>query len=212
MRFWSSTSPVMVGPLGLRWRSIEEYSHVVQSLITTSGLGSATLIGHSMGSLIGLELGNTEQVDVLVLTGAASEMPVHPELLSAAEATDPKAFELVTAWSFGKPAHLGGHPGAGVWMTGGGHRLLQRSPVGVLGTDLTACNQYDHGKAAAAAVSVPTLILSGSKDRMTPPKANRALADIVPNAQLDVIEGAGHMMMLESPNETLAAFRRFIED
>jgi pimeloyl-ACP methyl ester carboxylesterase len=46
---------------------------------------------------------------------------------------------------------------------------------------------------------------------MTPPKANRALAEMVPGAQLEVIEGAGHMMMLESPNETLATFRAFLE-
>lgn len=196
---------------GPAMESIEEYAHLLQGLISVSGLGSATIVGHSMGSLIALELGDSDRVESLVLTGAAAEMPVHPELLQAAEAGDPKAFELITAWGFGKPAHLGGHPGAGVWMTGGGLRLLQRSPVGALGTDLAACNRYEGGKVAATAVKVPTLVVSGSKDRMTPPKANRALAEMVPGAQLEVIEGAGHMMMLESPNETLATFRAFLE-
>lgn len=191
--------------------SIGAHSEIVKKLISASGLGTATLVGHSMGSLIALELGNSDAVDRLVLTGAAAEMPVHPELLAAAQADDHKAVELVTAWGYGKPAHLGGHPGAGVWLTGGGMRLLERSSSGVLGRDLAACNAYEGGKQAAATVSVPSLVLSGSKDRMTPPAAGRTLANEIPGGAFEVIEGAGHMMMLEAPNETLSALRVFIE-
>ena len=192
--------------------SVAEYASVVEDLIRVAGLGSATLVGHSMGSLIALELGRSDLVERIVLTGAAAEMPVHPDLLAAAQANDPKAFELITAWGFGKPAHLGGHPGAGVWMTGGGLRLLERIPDGVLAADLEACSGYDGGKEAATAISAPTMVLSGSHDRMTPAKAGRALAEAIPNATYEVLPGAGHMMMLEAPNEPLLALRRFIED
>lgn len=191
--------------------SIEEYAGIVEAAIMEAGLRKATVVGHSMGSLIGLELGSSESVERLVLTGAAMELPVHPELLEAAQAGDQKAFDLVTAWGYGKPSHLGGHPGAGVWMTGGGLRLLERSPAGVLGQDLSACNEYSAGKQAARAVRVPTLVIAGSKDRMTPLAASKELVDAIPDSRIDIIEGAGHMMMLEAPNETLASMRRFIE-
>ncbi len=196
------------GPVG---ETIQHSAETVENLIGAAGLKRATVIGHSMGSLIGLELGNSNVVDRLVLTGAALRLPVHPELLEAAQAEDQKAFDLITAWGFGKPAHLGGHPGAGVWMTGGGLKLLERSPPGVLGQDLVACNEYDGGPDAAAAVSVPTLVIAGSKDRMTPLKASKELADSIRDARFEVIDGAGHMMMLEAPNETLAILRSFIE-
>lgn len=191
--------------------SVEAYAAIVEDAIRASGLQSAAVIGHSMGSLIALELGDSDVVDRLILTGANAKMPVHPELLAAAESDPSKAFDLVTAWGFGKPAHLGGHPGAGVWMTGGGLRLLERSPPGVLAQDLAACNSYEGGEAAAIQVAVPCLVLAGSKDRMTPPAAARALADGIDGARFEVIDGAGHMMMLEAPNETLAAMRRFLE-
>ncbi|MBT8199331.1 MAG: alpha/beta hydrolase [Acidimicrobiia bacterium] len=191
--------------------SIEECSGIIEGAIVTSGLRKATIVGHSMGSLIALELGASESVERLILTGAALELPVHPELLAAAQAGDQKAFDLITAWGYGKPSHLGGHPGAGVWMTGGGLRLLERSPAGVLGQDLSACNAYAGGERAAGAVGVPTLVIAGSMDRMTPLAASKALVDMIPDSRLDIIEGAGHMMMLEAPNETLASMRRFLE-
>ena len=45
------------------------------------------------------------------------------------------------------------------------------------------------------------------KDMMTPPKARRALAALIKDARTVVLPGAGHMLMTERPDETLAALR-----
>ncbi len=57
----------------------------------------------------------------------------------------------------------------------------------------------DHDKLAALPVleDVETLVLVGSKDVMTPVSHSRAIAEALPHAQLVVLEGAGHMVMLE---------------
>jgi pimeloyl-ACP methyl ester carboxylesterase len=137
-------------------------------------------------------------------------MPVHPDLLAAAEADDHRAFDLVTDWGHGRAAHLGGHPAPGLWLLGGGERLLERSRPGVLHRDLQACNAYANGEAAAAAVTCPTLLVLASDDLMTPARAGRKLAGLIAGSQAVAIPGAGHMMMLERADDTLDALRDFL--
>jgi pimeloyl-ACP methyl ester carboxylesterase len=57
----------------------------------------------------------------------------------------------------------------------------------------------DHDKLEALDVlrDVQTLILVGSKDKLTPLDHSRTMADALPSAQLVVVEGAGHMVQLE---------------
>jgi 3-oxoadipate enol-lactonase len=53
----------------------------------------------------------------------------------------------------------------------------------------------------AAAIRVPTLVLCGAEDRVTPPARSTALAELIPGAQCELIEGAGHLSNLERPDE-----------
>jgi 3-oxoadipate enol-lactonase len=53
----------------------------------------------------------------------------------------------------------------------------------------------------ASAIRVPTLVLCGSQDRVTPPALSHVLAQAIPGAQQGVIEGAGHLGNIEKPAE-----------
>jgi 3-oxoadipate enol-lactonase len=53
----------------------------------------------------------------------------------------------------------------------------------------------------AAAIRVPTLVLCGAEDRVTPPALSAVLAKLIPAARLDLIERAGHISNLERPHE-----------
>lgn len=53
--------------------------------------------------------------------------------------------------------------------------------------------------AALATITVPTLVLVGSEDAITPPSAARTIATGIPGARLEIIPGAGHMAPLEAP-------------
>lgn len=60
----------------------------------------------------------------------------------------------------------------------------------------------------AQEIDVPTLILCGDRDLVTPPELSNALLDLVPEARLQLIQGAGHISNLERPDE----FNQAVED
>jgi pimeloyl-ACP methyl ester carboxylesterase len=189
--------------------TIADMAEWTAALLDVSGVKTAKLIGHSMGSLIALELAarHPGKVSALVLVGTAAAMTVGPDLLKAAEANDHAAVDMVAIWGLGHAAGLGGSLAPGLWMHGGAQRLLERCRDGVLFNDLSACNTYRNAAAAAATIKVPATLVLGERDMMTPVKAGRALAAAIPNARTVVLAGAGHMMMVERPDELLAAMR-----
>ncbi len=52
-----------------------------------------------------------------------------------------------------------------------------------------------------SAIRVPALVVGGTADVLTPPKYQRYLAEQLPRAQLELVEGAGHMLPFEVPHE-----------
>ena len=178
-------------------------------LLDAAGAARAKLVGHSMGSLIALETAarHPAKVSALGLIGTAATMTVGPDLLKAAEANDPTAIDMVSIWGLGFQAELGGSLAPGLWMHGGAQRVLQQCRPGVLFSDLSACNTYQGAPAAAARITVPTTLILGERDMMTPARAGQALAAALPNSRIVVLRGAGHMMMAERPDELLAALQ-----
>lgn len=189
--------------------TIEAMGEWVDRLLDESGLKTAAIVGHSMGALIALaaaaRLG--DRVLTLALLGAAPTIPVHPDLIAAAERNDHVAFELIVSWGFAPSAQIGGHRAPGLWMTGGGMRLLERIPEGVFATDLKACDTFDGAAAMAKAVACPTLLVLGDQDRLTPLEGGRALAAQLKESRIVVLPDCGHMMLAEKPDETLDALR-----
>ncbi|WP_272006088.1 alpha/beta fold hydrolase [Roseovarius sp. ZX-A-9] len=57
----------------------------------------------------------------------------------------------------------------------------------------------------------PALVLCGEHDGLTPIKRHKFMADLIPYAVLDVIEGAGHLPTLERPNATTQALRDWMK-
>lgn len=186
---------------------IESLGGWILRLLERSGASSATLVGHSMGALACLSAGaeGGDRVAAMALLGVGARMPVHPDLLAAARVDDPVARELIVDWGFGQPARFGVNRAPGLWMQGGGRSLLFRAPAGALGSDLAACDAYGSAAEAAARLDCPVLFVVGEGDRMTPPSAAAELAAKVAKARTATIRDAGHMMMIEKPDETLDA-------
>src|SRR5450432_3288375 len=185
--------------IGAPLSTISDMADWTAALLDAAGAPKARLVGHSMGSLIALETSarHPEKVSGLSLIGTAAMMTVGPDLLKAAEANNPDAFDMVSIWGLGFKAELGGSLAPGLWMHQGAQRVLQQTRPGVLYSDLNACNSYQNALAAAAAVKVPTTFILGERDMMTPAKSGKALAAATPNARTIVLPGAGHMMMAE---------------
>jgi pimeloyl-ACP methyl ester carboxylesterase len=189
--------------------AISEMADWTAALIDAAGAAKARLVGHSMGSLIALETAarHPAKVSALSLIGTAATITVGPDLLRAAEANDQAAIDMVSIWGLGFQAELGGSLAPGLWMHSGAQRVLEQCRSGVLFNDLSACNAYQNALAAAAQITVPATFILGERDMMTPAKAGKALASALPNSRTVVLSGAGHMMMVERPDELLAALQ-----
>lgn len=200
------------GSAGPALASVAEIGGWLIRLLDAVGAERAALAGHSMGALAALAAAATApaRVSALALLGIAAEMPVHPDLLEAARRDDHLAFDLITSWAFGRRSHLGGHRAPGLWMMGSGLRLLERSPRGVLGTDLAACAAAGDVTPLAAKVACPALLLLGDLDLMTPAKGARRLIEAMPGARAVTLQNCGHMMMIEQPDRTLDALREVL--
>lgn len=179
------------------------------ALLKAAGTASARLIGHSMGSLIALETAarHPAMVTRLDLLGTAATMSVGPELLQDAAANAASAIDMVSIWGLGFRAELGGSLAPGMWMHSNAQRVLQATRPGVLFTDLNACNAYANASAAAAALDIPVTLILGERDMMTPAKAGRALAAALKHPRTVILPDTGHMMMMERPDEVLAALQ-----
>ena len=169
--------------------SISDMADWTSALIEAAGATKARLIGHSMGSLIALETAarHPGKISGLSLIGTAATMTVGPDLLRAAESNEHAAIDMVSIWGLGFQAELGGSLAPGLWMHSGAQRVLEKCRPGVLFNDLSACNAYQGALAAAAKVAVPTTLILGERDMMTPAKAGKALAAAIPNARTIVL-------------------------
>jgi pimeloyl-ACP methyl ester carboxylesterase len=72
---------------------------------------------------------------------------------------------------------------------------------GVLRGDFLACDRFDV-MGRLGEVRLPTLVICGEEDQLTPPKYSQFLVDHIQGARLVTIPEAGHMVMLEKPQET----------
>ena len=178
-------------------------------LIDATGAKAARLVGHSMGSLVALEAAarHRGKISGLGLIATAAAMRVSDDLLNAAKTNDHAAVDMIAIWGEGYRAMLGGSQAPGLWMLGGAERLLERGLPGAIFADLSACNAYQDALSSAAKIDIPSIVIQGSRDLMTPAKGGKAVAAAIANCRLALIEGAGHMLMSERPDDVLAALR-----
>jgi pimeloyl-ACP methyl ester carboxylesterase len=200
---------------GAALTSVEAMADWLLALLDAAGVAQATLIGHSMGSLIALETASRapQRAAQLALVATAYPMKVSDALLQAAQNDEPRAIDMVNIWSHSSIAQKPSCPGPGFYVMNGGLRLKQRiarlGPQQLFHTDFCACNAYANGLQAAQSVRCPVLFLLGQHDMMTPAKAAASLIGALPQARRVVIEQCGHELMAEQPDRVLDELFRF---
>lgn len=203
------------GSAGPPRTSVEDIATWLLALLDAAGVAQAVLVGHSMGSLAALEAAGRapQRVQRLVMMGTAYPMQVSETLLATA-ANDPlRAIDMVNAWSYASMAAKPSFPAPGMWLHGGNRVLMRRNQARDAGINLfhhefSVCNSYRGGEAAMAElvrVGCPVSCVLGVADQMTLPARARSLIDGL-GATVHTVP-AGHNLMTEAPEQTLAALR-----
>ncbi|MBL8512101.1 MAG: alpha/beta hydrolase [Betaproteobacteria bacterium] len=192
--------------------SIDQYADWVIDLLDHGGLQRAALVGHSMGSLIALQIAmrHPDRVSHLALLGTSLPMPVGAPLMEAALQRPHEAYDMLTLWGHAPPSRLGASPIPGTSLLMAYRCLLEKSRPGVLANDLAACQAFNLPAADLATITIPTLILNGSRDLMTPAKAATALASRIASSRLVILDDVGHNLMQEAPVAVLDALKKFL--
>ncbi len=201
-------------------RSVQEAAAFVAQLLDAAGVQQAALVGHSWGSLIALQAAADlkDRISHAVLVGTAFPMKVSPALIEASLNEPMKALKMVNVFSRATLAAPPSALGPGTWVYGAsmalGRRVLASNPkVNIFHRGFVACDSYDQGLQAMAAVTCPVLFVLGERDQMTPPKAAKSLIDqatATGKTYRVVNVPMGHHQMTESPEETLKAMHAFL--
>ncbi|MEV5507745.1 alpha/beta fold hydrolase [Streptomyces orinoci] len=80
-----------------------------------------------------------------------------------------------------------------------GERLLESTPVDVVAEFYPALAGHDKSAALGAFAGVPVLVAAGDKDLVIPAAHSEVIAAALPDAELVLIPGAGHLLLLETP-------------
>jgi pimeloyl-ACP methyl ester carboxylesterase len=182
--------------------SIQAYADWMIAFLDAAGLGEATLVGHSMGGAIALQvaLQHPDRVAGLGLVATGARLRVAPALLEALQQDFQAAVALMGDWVFG--------PEAPQEMVRLGQRQLAATGPEVLYGDLVACDAFNT-LGRLGEITALTLVLCGTQDRMTPVKYSVYLRDHIRGARLQTVEGAGHMLMIENPEAVVRALISF---
>ena len=197
--------------------TVQEAALFIKGLLDAQGVHQAALVGHSFGSLIAMQAAANmgERISHLAMVGTAYPMKVSQALLDASLNEPDKALHMTNVFS---RATLAPPSGAGAWVFGAslalGRRVLASNPtVNVFHTGFNACNSYDQGLQAMAAVTCPVLMVLGESDQMTTPKNAQPLITQAKESgkalQVKLIPH-GHHQMSESPDATLDALVAFL--
>jgi len=201
--------------------TVEQIAEQIAAALAPLASPRLLLAGHSMGSLIALEVARRlpARVAGVALLGTAAPMRVSEALLAATRDDPAAAMDMINVWSHSPVvapfAARPGNPAPGFNIVWQNLRLMQRiAAVGgpaVLPTDFAACNAYDGALAAAGALQCPALFVLGERDQMTPPRAAGALVDACAQSRVVVLPATGHALMAESPDGVRGALVSFAQ-
>ena len=177
--------------------SIEKIADWLEKVFEELKLKNIILVGHSQGCLEALEYSfkYKDRLKKIVFVGGSYRMPVHKDLINLASDGDSDAVKLMMKWGFeGSKKFIGGNPV---------EKIIQspRDISEILAVDLIACNNYANGSEAAKAINCPTMLILGQLDKMVNLEVGKKFAKIVKNSTTHIIDGCGHMIMIEKAFE-----------
>lgn len=191
--------------------SIERWIAELVALLDAEGITQTALVAHSLGTLVaaGLAAARPERVDRLALLG-----PVRAPGAGVRDAVRGRA----------RAVREGGMPAVadGIAAVAVSDRSRARNPLSgalvrelLLGQDPEAYAAACEALAAAAdpdfaAITAPVLLLTGSEDKTSPVALNEEIRDLLPKADLRILDGVAHWHTVEAPDDVTSILVDFL--
>lgn len=187
---------------GIPSDNVAVYRDWVRGFAYSLGLTNFVLAGHSLGGAIAMDYALHYPADLagLILVGTGGRLRVAPVILESFRAGKPPAG--MTDFAYG--------PHASAELLERARLETESVAADVFLADFTACDRFDVLEQVSQ-ITLPTLIICGTADRLTPAKYSRYLEQLLPQSEMVEVEEAGHMVMLEAANELNRAVTLFME-
>lgn len=195
--------------------SMERMADDVHGLVESLDLAPVVLVGLSMGGYVALSYYRKyrEEVRALVLVDTRAEADDEKarenrtKMIEEVQAKGPSA--VATAMI---PKLLSEEAQKDAEVVAEVRRMIETtSPAGIIGA-LRGMAERPDSTDLLGEIAVPTLVVVGSEDTVTPPEGAEAFAAAIPDAQFEVIDGAGHLSTFEKPDEFNDLVREFLEE
>ena len=178
-------------------RNVRDIAVLAGALLDALDLDRTSILGLGFGGYVAAELATVAQarIDRLTLVGAMGVKPAEGEILDQFLINHRDYVRQGFATSEGFETHFGEEPELEQLMTWDLSREM---------TTRVTWKPYMHNAALPhllPTVQTPTLLVWGSEDRIVPLEAGRMYEATLPNARLEVVDGAGHWLELERPDE-----------
>jgi pimeloyl-ACP methyl ester carboxylesterase len=193
------------GEAGPGRASIDEYATWLEAWIASQVDGAVVLGGHSMGGAVALETALRGRVDLdgLILVSTGARLRVGPEVLAGLRDDFEASLDRLGEYAFSA--------GAAPELRQESSERARQAGQAVVEADFQACDGFDV-MTRLREIDLPTLVLCGTDDRMTPPNYAQYLAMSVADGHLEMIEGVGHALLAERPAAVAEAIVRFLEE
>ena len=183
-------------------QEIVRYAEHVYAFLKVLSLKKVFLVGHSMGGAIvqTVALIHPEVIKGIVLVGTGARLKVLPMILEGIRNNFPETVPKINQFVFSRKAPSD--------LIEKGVSFMLQCKAEILYGDFLACDRFDVMKEVEKIV-LPTLILCGEDDQLTPVKYSQFLQSRIKGSKLEVLPNAGHMVMMESSqvfNEKIRAF------
>jgi len=188
--------------------TISTYIEFLNDFIEQLKVDNLILGGHSMGGAVVLlyYFKHPEKVRGLILIGTGARLRVLPIILELSQKNIPQLVEMTKNAAFHKNTIKKKSE-----LIREVTQNMSKTPSNIAFNDWNICNEFDVMESLKN-IKVPTLIICGDMDKLTPVKYSKYLHEHIPDSSLLIIKGAGHMVMLEQPEAINNAIDTFIDN
>ncbi len=182
---------------------LEECRDIVRDNLVRIGVEKFCLVGHSLGGAIAMLFALTypELLERLVLVTTGARLRVFPEILQGILKDKEETVRKIAEYAFSKKT------AAPVIEAGFNEMMKCRKEV--IHSDFSSCEEFNVMERVSG-ISLPTLILCGEDDVLTPIKYSEFLQEEIQHSKLVRIPDAGHIMMIEKPEAVNRAIKEFV--